>query len=44
MVNIFKLQSYKCYHGDPIKTRGLSVDNPKHHHRKFSMAMNNNYH
>ena len=29
MVNIFRLQSYKCYHGDPITTRGLSVDNMK---------------
>ena len=29
MVNIFRLQSYKCYHGDPITTRGLSVDNIK---------------
>ena len=29
MVNIFRLQSYKLYHGDPNKTRGLSVDNMK---------------
>ena len=29
MVNIFRLQSYKLYHGDSIKTRGLSIDNMK---------------
>ena len=29
MVNIFRLQGYKYYHGDPIKTRGLSIGKMK---------------